>query len=194
MFKNYTRYDPTTGRILSFGSCPANLWTGAEENWVDGQWLSRDYYVDPHSKTVTLMPKQPTPAHVFNWQAKEWFDPRTLRDLKDARRAVINAAREQAEVGGFEALGHHFDSDAKSVARINVQVQMALVALAEQWEFSIDWTLSDNSVVTLSGSQMISVGSALAEHMALQHEKAKGLKTQIEAAQLPEQVALVSWL
>ncbi len=61
----------------------------------------------------------------------------SLDELKLAKRAEINAARDAAEQGGFEYLGKTFDSDQISAQRISMAAQA--MALAPE-ESSIVWT------------------------------------------------------
>ena len=50
---------------------------------------------------VVPYPKQPSPAHVFDFVADTWADPRTLEQRKDALRAELALLRWEAETGGI---------------------------------------------------------------------------------------------
>jgi hypothetical protein len=135
------------------------------------------------------LPPQPTPNHIFNWQTKQWEDPRTLADFKEAQWSTIKQARSAAEYAGFTWDGSTFDSDAISQQRITGAVTLAQLSPG----FTIDWTLADNSVRTLNQADMIAVGVALGQHVQTQFTKAQALRLQIETASTPEQVAAVVW-
>lgn len=181
-----------SGEIVSVGECPPAalalqpvppgccLLEGGPAHW------STHYVV---GDAITPLPARPSSAHVFDYASKQWVDPRTLADFKAAKWAEIKKAREAAEFGGFTWDGSTFDSDAMSQSRIMGAVQLANLDPG----FTIAWTLADNSVRSLSASDMFAVGVALGQHVAAQHEKARTLRAQIEAATTTEQVAAVAW-
>ena len=105
----------------------------------------------------------------------------------------IKASRDAAEFGKFTALAHVFDGDEQSKSRISDAVLMAVLSQSAGQPFSINWTLADNSVVALSGAQMIAVGTALGQHVAQTFEKGRALRTQIKAAQNHAALNLIAW-
>jgi len=135
------------------------------------------------------LPPQPTPNHIFNWQTKQWEDPRTLADFKEAQWSTIKQARSAAEYAGFTWDGSTFDSDAISQNRITGAVTLAQMSPT----FVINWILADNTTRTLNQADMIAVGVALGQHVQTQFTKAQALRLQIETASTPEQVAAVVW-
>jgi hypothetical protein len=139
------------------------------------------------------MPAQPDDKHVFDWTSHTWVDPRTLDDLKSDQWELMKAARETAEFGGFTWDGSDFDSDSESQRKIQGAVQMALIAAAASQPFSIDWTLADNTVRTLSGADMINVGLAMGTFVSGIYEQGRALREQIDAATTPEQVQAIAW-
>ena len=127
---------------------------------------------------VVEIPGTPSVHHVFDWAVKAWVDPRSLQDLKEARWAEVRRERDRAEFGGFSWDGSRFDSDAISQQRITGAVTLAMMNAA----FSIDWTLADNTVRTLTAADMIAVGVALGQHVNACHERARVLRGEIESA------------
>lgn len=117
-----------------------------------------------------------------------------VEGAKLSRWANIKQQREAAENGGFVWDGSRFDSTPISQSRTQGAVQMAQIAASTGQPFSIDWTLADNTVRTLTGPQMIAVGLALGAHINEQHVRARQLREQIEAATTPEQVQAVRWV
>lgn len=115
-------------------------------------------------------------------------------DTAKARRwAQLRAERNDREYGGFTWDGSAFDSDARSQSRIQGAAQLATLAAMASETFSIDWTLADNTVRTLSGSDMLAVGTAMGTHIAAMHATARTLREQLEAAQTIEAVEAVTW-
>ena len=136
-----------------------------------------------------LKPPPPSAHHIFDYTIKQWVDPRTLSDLQAAKCAQIKRDRDEAEFGGFTWDGSPFDSDAISQSRIHGALQLAALIP----DFSIDWTLADNTVRALSGSELAAVGVALGLHVGTQHAKARVLRAQIEAATTVAEVDAVVW-
>jgi hypothetical protein len=136
--------------------------------------------------------KRARPAYECRWDnaAMAWIDVRTLDEAKADQWAAIKAAREAAEYGGFAWDGSMFDSDANSQSRIQGGVQLANTVGST---FSIDWTLADNTVRTLSAADMVNVGLALGQHVETQFSKARTLRAQIEAATTAAEVVAVNW-
>jgi hypothetical protein len=135
-----------------------------------------------------------TPEHfAYDAQSSSWFDPSTLAELKTRKWEAIKKRRNEVEFGSFEWDGSMFDGNAMATQRIAGSVQMAVLAQANAMPFSIDWTLADNSVRTLSATQMIEVGQTLAQHVSACHAHARQLRVEIEAATTPEQVEAIVW-
>lgn len=111
----------------------------------------------------------------------------------DARRSITRA-RDSAEFGFFTWDGSRFDANERSQARIQGALQLATLALATGGAFTVDWTLADNTVRTLSAQDFVGVGQALAAHVEAAHVKARALKAQIDAATSLEEVAAVVWV
>lgn len=146
-----------------------------------------DYYWE--SDTWIKIPDRPEQHHLFDYTTKQWVDPRTLDDLKTAKWAEVKAARSTAEFSGFTWDGSVFDSDALSQSRIQGAIQLASLTP----DFSIDWTLADNTVRTLNAADIAAVGVALGTHVATQHSKARELRDVITAAVSATEVMAVNW-
>jgi hypothetical protein len=149
----------------------------------------RTQYHDIANDCPVDKPPQPSTAHIFDYTTKTWIDPRTLQDFKDAQWALIKSARNTAEYAGFVWGGSAFDSDALSQGRITGAVTMAQMTPT----FTIDWTLADNTVRTLTAIQMIGVGVALGAHVEAQFSHGQALRVQIEAAATSAEVLLIVW-
>lgn len=149
------------------------------------------YYVS--NGELTEKPARPDAVSKWDYATQQWADQRTLEQHKTARWAEIKAIREANEFGGFTWDGSEFDSDAISQARIQGAVVLAMQALGAEVPFSIDWTLKNNSVRSLTGTQMVAVGQALATHVGTQHEIARILRVSIEESVSVPEVEAVIW-
>ncbi|WP_392390337.1 DUF4376 domain-containing protein [Acinetobacter variabilis] len=125
------------------------------------------------------MPARPTSYHIFNYDLKDWVDPRTIDEIKVQKWAEIKSQRDQLEFGGFEFNGGAYDSDQVSQGRI----MGAAVAGIDQI-----WTLSDNTTVGLSASQLQQLYAALQAHIASVHERGRIARQLIFEAETKEQV------
>lgn len=193
--RNYALYVVVTGQILQAGF-------GEEESIQrlvapglaiieSPDPISPDDYVQ--AGVVVSKPPPPSGNHVFDYSVKAWVDPRTLDRIKSDQWAVVKSHRNRAEVGGFLWGGGTFDSDAVSQSKIQGAALMALLAAQSAQPFSVDWTLADGTVRTLSGADMIAVGMALGAHVDAVHQKGRVKKQTIMNATTEAEVAAVTW-
>lgn len=116
----------------------------------------------------------------------------SLDDLKLAKRAEINQARDIAEQGGFEYMGKMFDSDPIACQRISCAAQaMSLVPASE--ENKIVWTCQDNTTIELTAAELSGLVVALSQWSIKCHTKASELKAQIDAAKTAEELEAIVW-
>jgi len=140
---------------------------------------------------IHAIPIQTSPAYVFSWASKQWEDPRTLQEVRDARWEFIKSERDKQEAGLFEWGGHVFQADKE---RVNGAVTGALIAQAAGQPYSDTWTLADNSTIPLTGSDIIAMGIALLQHVSACHAKGRVLRNEIyQVAQTIEDVNAVEW-
>jgi hypothetical protein len=128
------------------------------------------------------MPTQPSPYHIFNYDLKEWIDPRTFDEIKAQKWAEIKAMRDQLEFGGFEFEDGIYDSD---------QVSQGRIMGAAAAELDQVWTLADNSTVNLTASQLQQLYAALQAHIASVHERGRIARQLIFDVETKEQVEAV---
>lgn len=116
-----------------------------------------------------------------------------LATAQAKRWAVIKAARDGAEFGGFTWNNSTFDSDPQAQSRIQGGAQLATLAMIASQPFSVDWTLADNTVRTLSGADMLAAGQALGVHIETVHGIGRDLRAAIEAATSVAAVDAITW-
>ena len=139
-------------------------------------------YWDYDSFTFVAIGNAPTEYHQFNYTSKEWFDPRSLNDIKAQKWTEIKSQRDSLEFGGFEFEGGVFDSDQVSQGRI----MGAASAGVDQV-----WTLADNTTVELSASQLQQLYAALQAHIASVHERGRVARQLIFDAETKEEVEAI---
>ena len=170
-----------TGQLIKSISAPDDV---VEMNTPEGCLAVEDppdpnmYYKDGW----VAMPAQPSPYHIFNYDLKDWIDPRTLDEIKAQKWVEIKSGRDQLEFGGFEFEGNTYDSDQVSQGRI----MGAAAANIDQV-----WTLADNTTVELSASQLQQLYAALQAHIASVHERGRIARQLIYEAETKEQVEAV---
>lgn len=122
------------------------------------------------------------------WEQDKWVlkpNP-TLAEVQGEKIAELKTARDKAEVEPI----NNFDVDETSLMRINI----AISALDEAGEgATLEWTLADNSVQTVTANDLRAVLVALAVHSNAVHEKYRELKEQVEAAKTAEEVEGIQW-
>jgi hypothetical protein len=84
-----------------------------------------------------------------------------------------------------------FSADADSKANIDGAAQAALMAKLGGQPFSINWSLHDDSEITLDADQMQAVGLGLMAHINTAHTTARGYKDQVRAATDMSQIEAV---
>lgn len=116
-----------------------------------------------------------------------------LARARVAQRAIINAARDAAQDAGADTPSGRMNSDQRARQFINGAVSSAQIALAAGQPFLIDWTLANNSDVTLDAEAMITAGLAVAAHVNAMHQRARVLKARIDAAETLADICAVQW-
>jgi hypothetical protein len=198
----YALYKTATGQVIQTVTQPFGLpevppgLSGHAYVEVDDAFSDADGYIS-NGATVKF-PMRPSASHAFDWTAKQWFDPRTLQDLKDAQWEEVKRWRAAA---GVEPLMQTrfgiFDAATKDMANIKDTVAGLTAAAALGSEpASIRWTMADENpdrYVTLTPNELREVGVMLLSRGNAAHEHSRALYDQIEAALTPEEVALVIW-
>lgn len=123
------------------------------------------------------------PYYVFDYDSKQWIDPRTPYQIKVDKWAEIKAARDELEFGGFEFEGNIYDSDQVSQGRI---LGAASAGLSQVW------TLADNTTVNLTADQLVQLYQALQIHIAIAHERGRTAREAIMSATTKEDVDAVT--
>lgn len=146
---------------------------------------------------VDYIPPAPesTDLYTYTWNAELciWEKEFTLAYYKRVKWLEIKSVRDSLEFGTFIWDSSEFDSTSDAQSRIQGAAQLATLSISAGQPFSIDWTLADNTVRTLSGEDMINVGLALGQHVSSIHAIARVLRASIDSATTKEEVEAVIW-
>lgn len=187
---NFILHTPD-GEIFQTGSCGRNQLEYQQIpgfTLLEGSALVGKDFVN-ESGAVEALPDKPGVHHKFDYISKTWVDPRTLEEHKTAQWALIKAARDEAEFGGFTWDGSVFDSDPVSQARI----QGAVLLGTSNPDFVVDWTLADNTVRRLAANGLSALSQALGEHVTLQHSRARDARALLDQATTFSEVQSISF-
>jgi len=132
---------------------------------------------------------KPNAFYKYSRLEGKWVDPRPLEEVKATQWLRIKRARTVAEESGFLWDGSLFDSNLASQLRISGAIQLTQLNPA----LTLDWTLADNTVRTLSAADLTAVGIALGAHVSTQFTKGQSLRAQIDAATTKEAVEAIVW-
>jgi hypothetical protein len=116
-----------------------------------------------------------------------------LAAAKVKQWAAVKGARDVAIASGFDWDGSRFDSDLQSQIFIEGAGMMAMLAQQASQPIELEFTLADNSVRTLSATDVIAVGMAMGAHITTVHGIGRGLRTAIEAAETVADVEAIFW-
>lgn len=185
MIRYFLSLDGEILRAIAGSKAQFQLNTNDGEMFIDMREavVSASYY-DFEAKRFIALGPAPSEHHVFDYVQKAWTDLRTLDQIKDHKWMEIKHQRDATEYGGFLFEGYFYDSDMTSQARITNASDLGI---------AMDWTTKDNKVVSLSAEQLKVLKFALAQHIALCHEKGREARKLIYESETLEQIASVTY-
>lgn len=147
-------------------------------------------------EVVDHQPDVPAPTDfiVHEWDAdtKRWVPTLTLAGLRDKAWSRIKDAREAAFDAPLLTPYGIFDSYADARINIAQAAQLAQTLAGMGQPVAIDYTLADNSIVTLDLVKMVTVGLMLGAKVQGARATATALRTRIENASL-EELDSITW-
>jgi len=146
------------------------------------EWFYRDDWV---KRTP-----QPSLFHQLDLTTYLWVDPRTLQDHKDAKWFSLKQERSASMDAPLTTPYGVFDSNTESRNAITSAVLM-LQGLSEP--STIDFTLANNDTVTLTTSEMVSVGLSLGLKIQASHDRGRTLRAQLNTALTIVDVESINW-
>lgn len=152
---------------------------------------THNHYV--HNEQILPMPEIPSKFHVFNYDMQQWVDARTLEELKVDRWINIKSAREASIDAPLQTPYGIFDSDATARSNISDAVLLVQTLQSIGQSAGIDFTLANNTVVTLTQSEMITVGLLLGQKVQQARGIATALRAELDSATTPAEVEAITW-
>lgn len=126
--------------------------------------------------------------------AMEWQDARTLTEIKTDKWEVIKLARAAHIDSGLATPYGDFQTAPPGRQNITDAVLLAQTLASQSQPVSIDWTLADNTVVTLGLTEIVTVGLLLGQKVQEAHAHARTLRAAIDAATTAAEVEAVAWV
>ena len=181
-------YEKSNGKVLHCIAIPRKFYNNAAAHH---EYIEVDYFTfEKASRVEGYVDKgewyaaegKPSETHIYDYDLKDWVDPRTLDEIKAQKWVEIKSQRDQLEFGGFEFDGGIYDSDQVSQGRIMGAAAAGLDQV---------WTLADNTTVELSASQLQQLYVTLQLHIASVHERGRIARQLIFDAETKEQVEAI---
>jgi hypothetical protein len=198
--KNYIIFNPTTGDIEISGTCQDSdfEYQGTPETRLELDASvngSTHYIVDGAPVAYTegqRVARATLPTHQAKWsnETMSWLDLRPLADIKDARWEEMKVARTEAKFAPITVDGRCYDANETSQSQISGAIQLSMFAPSD---WTIDWTLFDNTVATLTKPELIAVGVALGTRTSAIWTTGRTVREAIYACTTAEEVAAVVW-
>lgn len=169
------------------------------EHEADISILYSEFFNEKDVQFVDITNLSPQPEVGWGYDGSNFTESPgpTLAELQSQAWSRIKAERDRREQSGAPYLGKILDSDEKSVTRISIAVQAAQAAISAGTEFSLDWTMQDNSVVTMTAAEVVGMSVALATHSNGLHLAARAVREKIlaatDAAEVEAAEAAVVW-
>ena len=181
-------YEKPNGKVLHCMSIPREFYNNAAAHH---EYIEVDYFTFEKASHVEgyvdkgkwyAAEGKPFETHIYDYDLKDWIDPRTLDEIKVQKWTEIKSQRDQLEFSGFEFDGGIYDSDQVSQGRIMGAAAAGLDQV---------WTLADNTTVELSASQLQQLYVTLQLHIASVHERGRIARAAIESAVTKEEVEAI---
>lgn len=191
----YSIYDLATGKILRSVSVPEKMlkhqYNSKTQGVLLGETDDSKYFVQ--AGKLVRIPEQPSRDFQFNWKTKEWEDPRSLEDLKYLKWLEIKEARNAAEFAAFTYKRMKFDNDPTSWRRLSDYISAAKSAISLGEPFSVEFTLANDKVVTLSSTDLVNIEFARIRNVMKVFSHALKLRKQIQEAKSEKELSEVFW-
>jgi hypothetical protein len=113
----------------------------------------------------------------------------SIEELKTAKKAEINRAKEREEYANISYLGTEFQADADSQFKLSSAVLMAQASRVPSFE----WYDAYNSKKLLSAAQLKELGFILMFRTATLVGKAREIKDALQRAESKEEIEGIKW-
>jgi hypothetical protein len=155
----------------------------------------------PHRRDgAAVVPYQPDPPAalptqdwVWSDESKTWEGRKNLIGEKADRWTAIKLARATAINAPLPTPFGTFDSGPDGRTNISNAAQMMSVLKLAGNVPNITFTLADNTAITLTADNMISVGLLLGAKVQTAHSTGRALRVQIDAATTTTELEAIQW-
>ena len=205
---HYVIYSPSSGSITSSGTCNSiddlthmiipderAALVGVSEGVshtshriISGELVPYTDSQIAHKATIQI------PGMEWSDLFCTWVDMRSLATIKDAKWGDIKAAREEYIDAPLVTPYGTFDCKVKDRTNITDAVLLLQTLAAVGTPTNIDFTLSDNSTVSLTTTEMVTVGLLLGQKVQAAHTQARTLRAQIDAANSSTELEAIVWV
>ena len=135
----------------------------------------------------------PIRGAIWNSASCTYVDTRSLQEIKDAKWLSIKLARETHIDAPLVTPYGTVDSKAKDRTNITDAVLLLQTLASVGTPTTIDFTLADNTTVTLTTTEMVTVGLLLGQKVQAAHATARSLRAAIDAALTSEALEEITW-
>lgn len=163
------------------------------EQYIEGSVDNSKFYVDVATKTFVEFPPKTQPYYTWDWNTHSWVDSRTLQQVKDQKWEQIKRDRDAAINAPLSTPYGVFDADANSRANIANSVLYLQTLEQQGTPGTVDWTLADNTIITLNYAEMSEVGLLLGQRTNAAYDTGRALRAQIDAATTIAEVDAIHW-
>ena len=192
-----TIYKTITGEITRWGDYTLDEVTatlGDDESFIEGIFNGHDCYVELETVTVKPFPPRTKPHYEFDFTTATWIEPRTIGEIKLARKTYVNTSRMVANQTSFTFEGKEIAVDPLSRSDIDATHGYILInnALPEGWPNG--WKCIDNTYVDITTvEKWYQFYTAMVAQGTINFAHAQTLKAAIDAASTVEDVEAVVW-
>lgn len=196
--KWWVRANSNDASEIGFGTSSV---TSPGADWIEAPAMcdSRTHWIDQgtivaYTETQAAA-KANRPEFPATWSntTMSWVDTRTLEQTKADRWEVIKAARAAHIDAGLVTPYGQFQTAPLERQNITDAVLLAQTLTAMGQPVAIDWTLADNTVVTLGLPEIVTVGLLLGQRVQEAHAHARTLRAAIDAATTVAEIEAITW-
>lgn len=145
------------------------------------------------SGLVVDIPTQPSPAFRWDWATHLWVDPRTFKDLQDAKWESIKASRERVFDAPLVTPYGTFDNYVEARNNITNAAMLSRTATDMGAPIDIAFTLLNNNTVLLDLVAISRVGLMMGAKLQDARKVATDIRTCIGDATSQEQLDAIAW-
>lgn len=198
----YVVYSEQSGEVVGSFDCPedsAALQLRPGDSLLEGEAVWGQQYVlngalaDYTPAQAAAKAAQPGYASVWSNITFSWEDLRSLAQQQLDQWELIKSSRNEALTAPLTTLYGVFDADIYSQKNITDAIAMLQTLAASGYPQTIEYTLFDNTVVTLSTAQMVEVGLTLGQRTQQIYATSRSLRVAIDAATTLSEIEAITW-